>query len=225
MRAYVVIICKIQSQNSLKMDFVQHDHVVQAFATDGTDDSLSVGILPGRSWRSRNFANLHAFHAVLEIVAEDAVAISKKKARRFFVGESVNDLLRSPFGIGIRRDVEVNDLSPIVPEYDENVEHSKGRRRHGKEVARKRSRTQQCRECGCEGTFAKSAKVVGECEPCTWPPCVRPLHVPREATRSRFVVHPISDSPVTSAGSTHGCREKRVAVPAFRFGTSNANTT
>ena len=108
------------------MDFVQHDHVVQAFTTDGTDDSLSVGILPGRSWRSRNFANLHAFHAAFEVVAEDAVAISKKKARRFFVGESVDDLLRSPFGIGMRRDVEVNDLSPIVPEYDDNVEHSKG---------------------------------------------------------------------------------------------------
>ena len=136
MRAYVLIICEIQSQNSPKMDFVQHDHVVQAFATDGTDDSLSVGILPGRSWRRRNFANLHAFHAVLEIVAKDAVAISKKKSRRFFVRESVDDLQRSPFGIGIRRDVEVNDLSPIVPEYHENLEHSKGRRQHGNEVAR-----------------------------------------------------------------------------------------
>ena len=36
--------------------------------------------------------------------------------------------------IGIRRDVEVNDLSPIVPEHDEDVEYAKRSRRHGKEI-------------------------------------------------------------------------------------------
>ncbi len=49
--------------------------------------------------------------------------------------EGVDDLLRSPLGIGIRSDVEMNNLSPIVPKHDENVQHPKRGRRHGKEIA------------------------------------------------------------------------------------------
>ena len=76
MRANVVIICKIQCQYSLQVDFVQHDHVIQTFSTDGADDAFSVGILPGRSRRSGDFVGSHAFDAVLKIVAVDAVAIA-----------------------------------------------------------------------------------------------------------------------------------------------------
>ncbi len=79
MRANVVIICKIQSQYSLKVNLAQHDHVVQAFAADGANDSLSVRVLPRRSRRSGDFVDSHALDAVLEIVAVDAVAIAKEK--------------------------------------------------------------------------------------------------------------------------------------------------
>ena len=41
-----------------------------------------------------------------------------------------------PAGIGICRDVEVHDLSSIVPKHDENVQHSKCSGRHGEEIAR-----------------------------------------------------------------------------------------
>ena len=136
MRANVVIICKIQCQYSLQVDFVQHDHVVQAFAADGADDSFSVGILPGRSRRSGDFVGSHAFDAVLEIVAVDAVAIAKEKTWCLLVREGVDNLLGSPLGIGSRCNVKVNDLPAIVPEHDENVEHAKRNRRHGKESAR-----------------------------------------------------------------------------------------
>ena len=70
------------------------------------------------------------------IVAVDAFAIAKEKTWCFLVPAGVDDLLRSPLGVGIRSDVEMNDLSPIVPEHDENVQHPKCSRRHGKEIAR-----------------------------------------------------------------------------------------
>ncbi len=38
----------------------------------------------------------HAFHAVLEIVAVDAVAIANEKTQGFFVWEGVDDLLGGP---------------------------------------------------------------------------------------------------------------------------------
>ena len=134
-RAYVVIICKIQSQNSLQMNFVQYDQVIQTFSTDGADESFSVGILPGRSWRSGDFVDSHAFDAVLEVVAVDAVAIAREKTWCFLVREGVDDLLRSPLGIGIRCYVKMNDSSPIVPKHNENVQHPKRSLRHGQEIA------------------------------------------------------------------------------------------
>jgi hypothetical protein len=109
--------------------------MVQTFAADGTNNSFSVAILLGRSRRSEDFVDSHAFHAVLEIVAVDAVAIAKEKTWCLLVREGVDDLLRSPLGIGIRSNVEVNDPPPIVPENDENVEYLKLSRRHSKEIA------------------------------------------------------------------------------------------
>ena len=67
---------QIQSQNSLTMDFAQHDQVIQAYTADGADDSISVVILPGRSQRSGNFVDPHASHSVLEIVFVDAIPIA-----------------------------------------------------------------------------------------------------------------------------------------------------
>ena len=80
-----MIICKIQSQYSLKVNFAQHDYVVQAFPADGANDSFSEGILPGRSRRSEDFVDSHTFDAVLEIVAVDAIAIAKEKTWGFLV--------------------------------------------------------------------------------------------------------------------------------------------
>ena len=51
-RANVVIVFKIQSQYSLKVNFAQHDYLIQTFPADGANDSLSVRILPRRSRRS-----------------------------------------------------------------------------------------------------------------------------------------------------------------------------
>ena len=46
MRAHLVIVIEIQSENALEMDFVQYNQVVQTFAADRANDSLSVWILP-----------------------------------------------------------------------------------------------------------------------------------------------------------------------------------
>ena len=49
--------------------------------------------------------------------------------------ESVDDLLGRPFGVGIRGNVEVNDLPPVMAEYDEDVQDTEGHGRDREEVA------------------------------------------------------------------------------------------
>ena len=90
-RAYVVLICKIQSQNSPPVAFAEHDQVTQTLAADGADNSFSVGSLPRRSRRRGDFVDRHAFDAVREIVAVNAFAIAKENTRCLLLREGVAD--------------------------------------------------------------------------------------------------------------------------------------
>jgi len=56
----------------VEMLLTKHDHVVQAFAPDGSDQALSVGILPGGFGRGQNLLDAHAFDSSTECLAEDA---------------------------------------------------------------------------------------------------------------------------------------------------------
>ena len=89
------------------MSFAQHDHVAQTLSAYRTDCPFAIGILPGRTWRGWDFFDSHALGPILEVVAVDAVSIAYEKTRRFFVREGVDDLLGTPFSVGIGCDVEM----------------------------------------------------------------------------------------------------------------------
>ena len=131
----VVIILEVIGEDSLQMGFVQDDHVVQTFSAYGTDDAFAIGILPGRAWCDRDFFDPHAFDAFCEVIAVDAVAITKEKTWCFLVRESVDDLLGGPPGVGIRGHVEMNHVSPVVAEDDGNVQHPEGHGGNREEIA------------------------------------------------------------------------------------------
>ncbi len=117
------------------MGFAKHDQVIQTFPTDRADDSLSVRVLPGRARCRRDFFNTHCVNSISKVLSVDSIAVSDKKSRRLVEWEGINDLLSSPFGAGICRNVEMDNLSPVMPENDEHVQHAKARGRQGKEVA------------------------------------------------------------------------------------------
>ncbi len=110
--------------------------MVEEFASDGADQTLGEGVLPGGARCRENLGNAHAFRASPELVAVNAVAIAKKVARRRVIGESLDDLLRRPGGSGGIGDVEVHDLPAMMQQDHEDVEHSKGRSGHDEEVDR-----------------------------------------------------------------------------------------
>ena len=70
-----------------------------------------------------------------EVVAIDAVAVAQKKTWGFFVRKGVDDLLGGPFGVGMAGHVEVDDLSPVMTEHDEDVQDAESDRRNGEEIA------------------------------------------------------------------------------------------
>ena len=126
-----MIVFKILSQNTMQMFFVEHDHMVETFTTNGTDDSFAIRILPRRAGCDQDFVDSQALDAILEIVTVDAVAIADEKTWSFFVRKRIDDLLGGPCGVGIGGHVEVNDLSPIVTEHDEYIQDAESDGRNG----------------------------------------------------------------------------------------------
>ena len=109
------------------MSFVEHDHMIETFATNGTDDSFAIRILPRRPGRDQDFVDSQALDAFLEIVAVDTVAIANEKTWGFFVQKRVDNLLGGQRGSPVRPKpgephpedaVTERDLRPIAAEPD-----------------------------------------------------------------------------------------------------------
>jgi hypothetical protein len=130
----IVIILKILGQDSVQVSLAEHDDVIQTLPAYGTDDSFAIRILPRRPRCNQDLFDAHVLDSLFEVVTVDAVAIADEKPRCLFVRESLGDLLGGPFGVGIRGNVEVDDLPPVMPEYNEDVQNPKGHGRHGEEV-------------------------------------------------------------------------------------------
>ena len=64
------------------MSFPQDEEMVETVAPDRTDQALGERILPGAVWRRENFLDLHALHAMAELLAIDLVTVAQEVGRR-----------------------------------------------------------------------------------------------------------------------------------------------
>jgi hypothetical protein len=71
-----MIIVHIRSKQAPQMGLVQHDHLIQALATDTADEALHVGILPRATRRDLHLVDAYVLHALWKSVTVDAVAVA-----------------------------------------------------------------------------------------------------------------------------------------------------
>ena len=112
--AGAVVVREVGGQNAPQVPLVEHDDVVEAFASHGADEPLCEGILPRALRRREDFVDSHAFDATPELLTVDVVTIEQKVTRRGLIGEGIYDLLGGPVGGGVLRHVEMNDTSAMV---------------------------------------------------------------------------------------------------------------
>ena len=87
------------------MRLVQHEEVVEAFATDGPDDSLHERILPGRAGGGQNLVDPHARDASREGFPVDPISIPKQILGSRIIRERLDELLGCPDCRGMVGDV------------------------------------------------------------------------------------------------------------------------
>lgn len=102
------------SKVPVKTAFVKDDDVVQALPANGSDDSFDISTLPWRARRGQDLVDTHGRDLMDEILSKDPIAIAQQIAGRGIPGESLSELLDSPFRYGMRGHGKVENSAPVV---------------------------------------------------------------------------------------------------------------
>jgi hypothetical protein len=117
--------------------FAKHDHVVETFAADRADESLNVGILPGRSGCDRMVPNAHCTDPLQEDWTIRGVSIPNEISRRVVPRERLGDLARDPLRGWVCRHANRHPKSSSVAHNDKTIQNLECYRRQDKEVDRR----------------------------------------------------------------------------------------
>src|SRR5262245_45696585 len=106
------------------MFIVDDDHMIEALSSDASDHALHIAVLPRTLGCDTNLLNTHSLDPRPERFAVDSVAVSNHKPRSSVFRKCFDDLLCSPNGRWMRRDIEVENSATIVCQDDEDIQYS-----------------------------------------------------------------------------------------------------
>ena len=92
---------------------MEHDHMVQALAPNGTNDPFDVRPLPGRSRCGQYLVDPHICDLLLEFLPEDGVAIAQQVARDLLKRKRLQQLLFGPFRRWMGGHIEMKNASTV----------------------------------------------------------------------------------------------------------------
>jgi len=106
MRPDLVVIGSVILQHATQLGFVEHDQVIEAFATDRSDEPLNVAVLPRRARCGRVIPDPHCPNAMGVGWTECSVTIAKQMTWRFVSRKGVSHLPSDPLGTWIGSDAD-----------------------------------------------------------------------------------------------------------------------
>ena len=116
------------------VEIVSDRHMQIEGASYRTDQTLRIGVLPGRPRGRRSVPNTQRTPASPHDTAIDAVSISHEASWRRFPRAGLAHLLRNPRGRWMRRYGMMNELSPAVCKKHQTVEQLEADRRHDEHI-------------------------------------------------------------------------------------------
>jgi hypothetical protein len=113
MRARSIMVGAVFGQQMAKMALPQHEDMVEALASDRSDQPFNMTVLPRRARRYRPIANAHGSQPACDGCTIRRVTVSNEIARRFLPWKGFGDLPGDPLGGWIRRRVGPNKPSSL----------------------------------------------------------------------------------------------------------------
>src|SRR3979490_1061441 len=93
---------------------MEHDHMIEAFATNASDHPLDMGSLPRRARCRQHFANAHVSHVFSEVIAKDRITIAQEVARELGKGKCLAQLLSGPICGRVGGHIEMQDATRVM---------------------------------------------------------------------------------------------------------------
>ena len=134
MRPGVVVVLNICPKDLIQVPLVEDDEVIQTFSSDRANNSFSKGVLPSRSRSDEYFIDVHGFHPVDEHLPVDLVPIADRVFWLAVVRKRCGDLVSRPASCWMTRDVEMDDVPPVVSKDDKAIQDVESDRRDGEEI-------------------------------------------------------------------------------------------
>jgi hypothetical protein len=67
---------------------MEYDHVIEALASNGSNDPLYIGSLPRRARCREDFVDAQVSQLFSEVIPEDSIAVAQQVARKLGKGET-----------------------------------------------------------------------------------------------------------------------------------------
>jgi hypothetical protein len=104
------------------MHLAQDNDVVHTLTPNRSDQPFGNAILPRRGRCGRPVPDAQGAQSARDDAAIDPVAIADEVVRSLIPGKCLRYLMCNPFGRGICRDVDPDEVSAVEPDDDEGIE-------------------------------------------------------------------------------------------------------
>ena len=113
---------------------MEHDHMIEAFAPNGTNHPLHIGSLPRGSRRGQHFMDAHVSHLSSELIAENSSAVAEQVARELVEGKCLPQLLSRPCHGRVGGHIEVRNAPTVMGQHQEHVKDLEANGGHSEEI-------------------------------------------------------------------------------------------
>ena len=135
-RAIIVVVRDILSEQATAMPFVEHDDMVEQVTPTTSDPALRDPVLPGASEGGADRNAAHSLNGGGDLWVKFRVAVEDQMPRQRVVGKGVAKLLGNPGACRMTGDVEVQNAATVVCNDEEAVKNSERQGRNREEIHR-----------------------------------------------------------------------------------------
>ncbi len=135
MATTAVVVRRELAKDFFEVPFSEHDDMIKALAAECSVDAFDETILPGRPRCRLDGFDAIIANAVVELWAEDPVAVVNQESRFCTITRKcLYHLAESPGSRGVRRHVEVDDATSVMGQNHKTVEELEERGRDDDEI-------------------------------------------------------------------------------------------
>src|SRR5215510_11938299 len=123
MTSRIEVVSDVPFQSPSQVSLSKHDHMVETFSANTSDEALHEWILPRTLGRGKHLLNTHSLNSISKMTTVHSITVPYQISRCSIFRKCFDDLLRRPFGGGMLGDIEMQYAPPLMRKDHEDKQH------------------------------------------------------------------------------------------------------